>query len=515
MTSRYAHAALLAGMAGFLFLYYLKQIGDYDVWFHLVVGRETLARGLPDKGFYVLPLLDQPERFYEWGYGTLLYLLQRWGDLTALSLFNAALGMGTVLLLLLGRWRDPTPFGRVAGLGAALVVAATLDFRLVLRPEIVLYLALAATLLCLERHRDQSDPRWLVPLPVISLVLANLHPSVFLVLAASACHLLDALWTRRPQAARQLGIVLLAMALAACLNPHGLHQLILPFHFAQDTRLMTRVAEFLPIHQTPALPGYLAILALALPALLMKRTRRIADLLLVACFALLAWRYARNLGLLAIAGYLPLRATLLSLLGSSAARFPGKAVTLAAGLVLAGGLAGLVGQRLQQGDWGTGLRPGVFPSLAAQAAADPGVTRLATLFQYGGYLAWKTGKPVLADGRNYDYNAAFAAHDTLFAGQPGWERVLDEYRIDTLFTPALQPGGRPVPLLANLYLDDRWALAGMDEVGLWFLRSDRVPPGQALDKREIWRRLLADHAARGRLADDPLLQIARRQLGAH
>lgn len=510
--------AFIALGAFLLFLFFLKQVADFDLWFHLAVGRETFAAGrIPERSFSIVPLFGEPERFYEWGYGLLLYFIHSIGGVPALSYFNAACGATTVGLLAFSGQRREAPDWRhlAASAAAAVVIAAIIDFRLVVRPEIVLFVAMAATVFILESFLRDSRRRVLAALPIVAWALAMLHPSPIFLIVIVACYVIH-LWVgKRHGDARALALAVVAMAGATCLNPYGIRQLALPFFFALDSRLMSRVVEFDPIISSPALAAYVGLLLAVVPALCFRATRRVVDLLLVGIFAVAAFRYARNLGLLAIVCYLPLRSLVAHALERAGRQVSFPALRVASMALLGAAVLALGNYRVSQGDWGAGLRPGVFPALP-EFVRDQRTAGLASLFQYGGYLNWTSGKPVLADGRNYTYNAAFAAHDVVFAGKPGWDVLLDRYQIDAIFTPAIQPaGGRPVPLLANLFQSAAWQLAALDETGLWFVRTSLLAPENWLDKRLIWRRILVDEQKRGipGPVDDPLLRHARRFAG--
>ena len=161
-------------------------------------------------------------------------------------------------------------------------------------------------------------------------------------------------------------------------------------------------------------------------------------------------------------------------------------------LLLAALIAMLVWHRYSMHNMGFGFRKGVFPSYAIQVRDQKNISAVASLFHFGGYLAWVTHKPVLVDGRNYSFNSVMQDHNAIFSRKPQWERLLKKNHIDSIFTPALQPfRGTPVPLLGELYFSQNWKLCAFDEVGLWFFRSDKVQ-GYGMNKDLIWKRMNED-----------------------
>ena len=57
-----------------LVFFFYRPIEDYDIWFHMVVGREIVESGkIPDRMFYLLPLMGEPRVFIEWGFGLIYY----------------------------------------------------------------------------------------------------------------------------------------------------------------------------------------------------------------------------------------------------------------------------------------------------------------------------------------------------------------------------------------------------------------------------------------------------------
>src|SRR5574337_666443 len=97
---RWRRAALPWAVFGLLTAWLVVRIAEWDVWFHLLVGKEIIRTGhIPTAEFYVYPTLGTASGFHEWGFGLLCYLVERAGGLPALGLLNAALGAGALALV--------------------------------------------------------------------------------------------------------------------------------------------------------------------------------------------------------------------------------------------------------------------------------------------------------------------------------------------------------------------------------------------------------------------------------
>ncbi len=488
-----ARALIFSLLLVLLVLFFSKSLNDPDFWFHMTVGREAILSGhVPDKTFYISGLIGNPEKFYEWGFGTLLYLTHSAFGAKGLSVLNTVLATLAILLLVLQAWTAAGKWVVPAAVIATLIVAAGMDVRITLRPENVLFVAVAATIALLEIRNRTTQDKWLYPIPLIGLVMSNLHPSAIIVVGTIGCYLAQDIFKGRSWgAARALTLTAFATSIAAMLTPFGPEQLFLPFIFAADAGLTGQVVEFFPIMTTSSAPLFLAIFLAGLAAFAVKprSPNAIARGLLFLTFTVLTLRYSRNLGLFAIASFNPLCHLIDTALTKAESRLSKKMAIGIACLLLAALVTALGWYRYTRNNFGYGFRDGVFPSYALQLKDRDEVTAIASLFHFGGYLAWTTHKPVLVDGRNYSFNSVMQDHNQIFSRQPQWESLLAKHHIDTIFTPTLQPfKGTPVPLLGELYFSPNWKLCAMDEIGLWFARSDKVT-GAGMDKDLIWKRM--------------------------
>lgn len=502
-------------LLGTLWVFFTKILADPDFWFHMTVGREAILSGqIPDKSFYISGLLGTPENFYEWGFGALLYLTYSFFGEVGLSALNTALASFTVLILATQFWISAdNKWAVLAATIAGLVVAIGMDARVTLRPENILFVAIAATIACLEIRSRTGNNKWLYPIPVIGFVMSNLHPSAIILVATVCCYLAQDIFKKRSWVAiKALLLTAIGTSAAAMITPFGPMQFFLPFFFAADVALTGQVVEFFTILTTPLAPAFVVIFLLGVIAFIPKPRlpNAIANGLLFLIFAILTLRYSRNIGLFAIAAFNPLSHLIVIALTRVESFISRKVAVGIASLVLASLIALLVWHRYTMHNMGLGFSKGIFPSYANEMRGQKDISAIASLFHFGGYLTWVTHKPVLVDGRNYSFNSVMQDHNDIFSRQPQWEHLLKKNHIDSIFTPALQPfRGTPVPLLGELYYSPNWKLCALDEVGLWFFRSDKVQ-GSGMNKELIWKRMNKDLNRKNPYlrSTDPVLRLS-------
>lgn len=222
-----------------------------DVYFHLAAGRWMLAHhSVIRRDMFSYTVRGRPWIADEWGYEVALAWLVR--ALGPVSFWLVSAGSCSVALLLsAASWR------RIGATGlwiAALACVATsgLLVGLAPRPQDPSYALFAGELLLLRCAR--RDRRWLLALPPLLLVWANIHGSFLLGLAVL---LLEILWSclATSHAVRQVAPALptravvastAGSALATFVNPHGPALLGYALHVASSGRIAALVEEWQP-----------------------------------------------------------------------------------------------------------------------------------------------------------------------------------------------------------------------------------------------------------------------------
>ncbi len=491
---RFIQATLLCAV---LMFFFYRQIHDYDIWFHLVVGREMVHTGeLPNTMFYLLPLLGEPTNYIEWGFGLIQHLAYVAAGFPGMALLNAALATGALVFTYAAAierksWLHP------AALLALAIVAWAFRVRTEYRAEMVLFLALGVTFWALERYMTSGQWRKLIPIPFSALVLSQAHPTSLMLVPLMGAYGLQALRTPPPGLTRAGASLALAgsaaaVLLLACLNPYGWSQVALPvithLNDLNNPDLLYAVTEYQPIMSTAFRETFMVLVVLSIPAVLFAPRHRVAAGLLLVVFGGLTFLYARNIGLFALMLVIPL--VRLALRG-----WPEALPSLLARAVSVAALAFLVVFPLWRGDWGSGPVPQVFPEQAARyLRSHVPRARVFNFIDYGGYLAWALGRDatVFVDSHDTAMNRAAELHDRIFQAEPGWPDALAQFQIDAIFTPTLMSySGRLIELVVPLAQDDHWKLVSVEDAGLLFVRSD-LAPASTLDKRDIWRHMLTE-----------------------
>jgi hypothetical protein len=455
----------------------LAQVVDWDLWWHLVVGRETVRIGqVPVADFYVYPHLGTESGFHEWGFGVLVYLVERWGGWWALSVVNAAIAAAALVLVAAAAVR------RGASWNAALIVLGPLTvltaYRFCYRPESMLYLAMGATLYALER-------RWLIALPALCFALSLFHPTALILLLVIGCYAADAMIADRKQGLRVVA-ALAASVLAVVVAPGGWHGIVLALTASQN-EMNALIGEYVPVLSSEYRWHFVAMTLAAVAAVVTIR-RRPSDALLVLGFGFLAFRYVRNLTMFGLVIVSPVCMAV----DRALRRIP--KLRFAAPVVMVGSAAVLV----LAPTWGAGEAPGRYPAKTASFILEhrpPG--RIFNQLHTGGYLAWRLlpHYEVAIDGRNYyGVNAPLRFVDSVNEIQDGWQRELERHGVSMIATPGTRVGaGRLLPLVTELENDPRWQLALVEPAGMLFVRRDVFPPAvPALPKEAIWHQVLAE-----------------------
>lgn len=455
----------------------LARVVDFDLWWHLVVGRETVRLGrVPALDFYVYPALGTASGFHEWGFGVLAWAVQRFTGWWGLSLANAALSAAALLLVAAAAVRRGASWASaVLLLGPLAVVSA---YRFCYRPEAMLYVALGGTLWALER-------RALRVLPLLAFGLTLFHPSAVVLLLVIGCHAVDALLADRREGLKVV-LALAASGVAVAIAPGGWHSLVLAVT-APANEMNALIGEYVPVLSSEYRWHFVAVAAVAVAAVAAQR-RRPSDVLLVLGFGYLALSYVRNLTLFALVVYGPACVAVERLL----ARFPRLRLAAPASLAIAAAIL------VAAPTWGAGEAPGRFPAATAEFILrhrPPG--RLFNQLHTGGYLAWRLlpRYEVAIDGRNYyGVNAPLRYVDSVSELQDDWQEQLDRFGVTLVATPGVRLGsGRLIPLAAELEADPRWELAVVEPAGMLFVRRDALPAGVApLPKHLVWSQVLAE-----------------------
>ncbi len=461
--------AAAAAVAGFFAAAVLPRgtwpLIDGDVWWHIRAGEEVLRTGaVPSIDTWSIVGAGRPWTSQDWGANVLLAAgnsLGPWGQ-TALSFLFGAFTVLAFWIL----WRAIAL--RVPGIGWVSRIA-WLSIGLVLAGPVmgvrvqVLDLLMAATVVWIC-WRYLADPRrrWLIGLPLVAAVWANLHAGwvlLFLIVGAVLVgEMVDRLLKRELigpallgwAQLRDLGLALVASAGALILNPNGAALYAYPFYTVGITSLNRYVMEWFPASLDTLFGQLLAGFALVaiVPTLLLGRRRlRTADAVILIGLTVMAYRAIRFLLIVGPIGGAIAAVVLAPILAEtrlgrwsapalerlSAVRTGGRGranAALALLLILLG--VGVALARVSP----SAQTAEIARVLPVQAVAwldehEPG-TRIFNRYEWGGYIGQhRPQQPVFMDGRADVYGDELLRTYVSIIGVEGDPQVLlDRYRID-------------------------------------------------------------------------------------
>jgi hypothetical protein len=280
---------------------------DPDFWWHLRVGLDILASGVPQHNDYTFTAATHP------------FITQEWGSEVIFALLYRAMGMTPVILLMalvtwvgfafgvmranregLSRW--------ILAVGAGLVIISGLQIWGP-SPQMWTFGFLGALLVLLDSYRRRPTRRlllWLIPM---FIVWGNLHGGFVVGLGVIAVFLIGesvSTWLGERGSLdlarlRDLGAALVLSALAAMVNPNGWGLYLYPLHLLLSPVAQANLDEWQPpnFHALASLPVLFLLLSTMLVARWAKHTRP-ADFLLALAGTVLLLYAVRDIPLFAI-----------------------------------------------------------------------------------------------------------------------------------------------------------------------------------------------------------------------
>ena len=447
---------------------------DGDVWWHIRAGEEVLRSGaVAHADTWSIVGAGRPWTSQDWLANVLLAAgnsLGPWGQ-TGLSFLFGAITVVAFWIL----WRAIAL--RVPGIGwASRIVWLSIGLVLagpVMGVRVQVLDPLMAVLVVWICWRYLVDPRrrWLIGLPLVAAVWANLHAGWILIFLLVGSMLVgegvDRLLKRDlsgPPALswgqlRDLGLALVAALVALALNPNGLALYGYPFYTLGITSLSRYVMEWFPASLDNLFGWLLAGFALVavLPALVFGRGRlRTADALVLVALTLMAYRAIRFLLIVGPIGGAIAAVVLAPILWQTALGRRAAPILARLSAPASGNRnrlhIGLVTLLVALGVGVSVLRVGpsaqaaeVARVLPAQAVAwldqhEPG-TRVFNRYEWGGYIGQhRPQQLVFMDGRADVYgDALLEMYVSVISVQGDPQTIFDRYRIDYAVFPPDTP----------------------------------------------------------------------------
>lgn len=462
----------------------LHTLDDPDTWWHLASGRRIAQMGeIAAVDPFSFTAAGAPWVNRQWLFDLGLFATWRLGGATAVVSLAAGLVFGAFgCVYAMARRRLP------AWAAAALVLLASQAAveRFTVRPELVTFLLLAVYLLVLDRRPPVATLAGLVGLHV---VWANCHALSVLGVGVLGAAWLETAARAGLRAAVPLALTTVAAALAEAATPFGVSGALFPLRLWTVIRggeITSRsVVEHLPtvlaVLSPPAAWAVVALAALGALALVLEGRRvRLGQALVGAAALALAFLARRNV---ALAGF-GLAPIVAAGLGPVATRLGGRrAAGIGAVVALVGiGLAGRVVDGRYYDDarltrsTGTGVSPLLFSASAVEFLdrEAPGV-RVLNDDALGGWLLWRSGRPVFIDGRLQVYPAAvYAEYARVLADPSTFPAVAARRGIGAVLLYHPAPGR--LELAGAIARLPGWRV-GFIDAGAVVLLADGRPPG--------------------------------------
>jgi hypothetical protein len=155
----------------------LRNVSDRDFGIHMAGGRFVVENGrVPSTDPFTYTVSDHEYLAYHWLFQVGLFATHSLAGMPGVALVRWLI-LVVAFLLVADAVRGRAPHPLAAACCGLLALLAS-EWRFTMRPELVSYLLLAATLCLLERHRcGRRTPLFLLPL--VQLVWINTHVYVF------------------------------------------------------------------------------------------------------------------------------------------------------------------------------------------------------------------------------------------------------------------------------------------------------------------------------------------------
>ena len=456
-----------------IFAIAIRSPSDPDTWWHLRSAKQTIATGIiREDGF---SQTRAGERWLNHSWGGQLVMLAAWrlGGAPGLALLTAALA--TMGMAIVGRMMAETNANAHLRAYTLALGALTATIFWSARPQMFSFVLSAITLLLLRRG---GRALWL--LPPLFAIWANLHAGFAIGLLWLALDALGAGWDIFTQRAlgnrrrwRQWPFLLVACALALCLNPYGPELLLVPIRTLSLSELRAAIVEWqTPDLHLPATWPFLLMLALSWLALGLSRRRpRSDEAILIALTTVMALWAGRNIALFAIVAAPTLAAQLAALPLPPRWRLPvPPRMTRKRGLAHAGlllalcmGVAAYAADRLSPARVAA-IHTAQFPvAVVAYLRETSPSGPLFHAYEWGGYLLWELPEyPSFIDGRTLLFGDELLAAYRRAASGVDWAEPFAEYDIRLALIPrgsGLDRALRRLPLAWELlFLDETAAL---------------------------------------------------------
>lgn len=475
-----------------LFLYLSFSAGkgllnDADTGYHIRAGEfilDTFSVPKQDMFSFLTPPL--PWTAHEWLSEVIMALVHRAFGLTGIVIFFTFLI--SLAYYLFFKVIRTYKYNILLAVPILIMVISSSQIHWLARPHIFSLLLMVAWYYILDAFQYRGENRlWLFP--PLMLIWVNLHGGFitgFILLGIYFTgNLILTISTKTENREeyrnkyRTLAFITLLCLAAILINPFGYHILLFPFNLVGNKYLMDHVQEFISPNFHEPLPfKYLLLLMIAVFAWSREKLN-IIELMLILFFTNMALYSARYIPLYALmTAPIILRHGDLILAGADnrLTRFlKRKADGIASADASARGylwpVAGVIAVAVfaAKGTVDYGFDPKLKPVAAVEfLKKEPIKGNMFNNDEFGDYIiyaAWPKYK-VFFDGRSDMYGVERMKEYARISGfEPGWEKLLDKYRIDWVIYDAKSP-------LSRFLLENNgWRLIYADKLAHIFVRN--------------------------------------------
>jgi hypothetical protein len=240
-----------------------------DVFYQVAEGRWMLAHhAIVSHDMFSYTVLGRPWLSEEWGFALLIAWLVAHVGAVSYWLVSAGACCGA-LLLSVARWRG-TGSGWLWTAALSILAGAGMYTFVSPRPQDLSYMFFAALLLVLTFARRRTA--WLVAVPPLLLVWANLHGSFLLALGILVLEFVLSLLPSPPGRlviprlpAKAMAATVAASLLATLVNPHGPGLLSYSFHVSSSSELTSFIEEW----QSPDFHSFFLLVVIVGPLIVL------------------------------------------------------------------------------------------------------------------------------------------------------------------------------------------------------------------------------------------------------
>jgi hypothetical protein len=249
-----------------VFLFAVTKIHDPDAWIHLSFGHLIWEhKGVPETELFVYPSSGMPALYSSWLFGLAFYLAYLAFGGYGIVLLKAAI-ISTAFLFL---YRDAIRPVRNEFVAVCFLSATVLfiQYRFILRPDIVLMLYLSWTIFSLNALLFDGKKYYLF-MPLVALLWANTHSSIvimtvpFLAFIAGGMvqRFLVSKGFRSPvlnnSQLKSIALVFCVSIAVSFLSPYGLTQITYAAKMLASETFKTKIFELMPAAGTERLIVY-------------------------------------------------------------------------------------------------------------------------------------------------------------------------------------------------------------------------------------------------------------------